>query len=64
MYKIKVIDLDLAKRHGVTFEDETDKIWANIDIAQYVTMDEATIFLDAEEANQVLCEWEAIVNID
>lgn len=64
MYKIKVIDLDLAKRHGVTFEDETDKIWANIDIAQYVTMDEATTFLDAEEANQVLCEWEAIVNID
>lgn len=63
MFKIKIIDIDLAKRFGILIEGE-DLIWVNLEEGNYVLEKEATKFRDSESANEVVLAWEAIIKIN
>jgi hypothetical protein len=63
MFKIKLDDERLAIRHDIKSFDDVRQ-WVSVDDDGYVSESEATIFHDAEEANEMVLPWEVIVKID
>ena len=62
MFKIKLVDFELASCHKITPVSVTE-IWADLETGQYTNIDNATVFKYEQDAKQFVYPWETIVKI-
>lgn len=62
MYKIKIIDIKMAKQNGVKLESKS-KIWIDLENGTYTDEVNATKFESPEKASEYVYPWEAIIRV-